>query len=103
MGPHSEFPQALQKPERAERPDGIGNRTQRVALEVNTQPDPMAQRDHGRDGCDERELANLFRAHDAARGLSDEQFASLLGFMEASFEMAVAFAAASAGSNKKAG
>lgn len=42
----------------------------------------------------ERELANIYRASDAARSLSDEQFASLLTFMKASFELAVQFAAA---------
>lgn len=49
----------------------------------------------------ERELANIYRANDAARGLSDEQFASLLTFMKASFEMAVGFATANATAGKK--
>ena len=49
----------------------------------------------------ERELANIYRANDAARGLSDEQFARLLTFMKASFEMAVDFAATGAGKRKK--
>jgi transcriptional regulator with XRE-family HTH domain len=38
----------------------------------------------------ERELANLYRANDAARRLSDAQFARVLRFTEAAFEMAVA-------------
>lgn len=50
----------------------------------------------------ERELANIYRANDAARGLSDEQFATLLAFMKASFEMAVAFATANAGKTPNA-
>ena len=50
----------------------------------------------------ERELANMYRANDAARGLSDEQFAGVLTFMKASFEMAVEFAAANAGKSPKA-
>lgn len=48
----------------------------------------------------ERELANLYRANDAARGLSDEQFAALLAFMKAAFELAVGFAAAGARGGK---
>ncbi|MGZ8202177.1 MAG: helix-turn-helix domain-containing protein [Burkholderiales bacterium] len=39
----------------------------------------------------EREFANLYRANDAARGLSDEQFSEVLKFTRAAFEMAVAF------------
>lgn len=49
----------------------------------------------------ERELANIYRASDAARGLTDAQFASLLAFMKASFEMAVEFASANAGRKQK--
>jgi transcriptional regulator with XRE-family HTH domain len=41
----------------------------------------------------EREFANLYRASDAARRLSDEQFAEVLKFAKAAFEMALAFAA----------
>lgn len=41
----------------------------------------------------EREFANLYRASDAARRLSDEQFAEVLKFTKAAFEMALAFAA----------
>jgi transcriptional regulator with XRE-family HTH domain len=39
----------------------------------------------------EREFANLYRASDVARGLSDEEFAELLKFMQAAFTMALAF------------
>ena len=39
----------------------------------------------------ERELANLYRANDAARKLSDEEFALVLAFVSAAFEMAVSF------------
>ena len=51
----------------------------------------------------ERELANLYRANDGARGLSDEQFATLLTFMKACFEMAVEFAVTNTGRNRKTG
>ena len=39
----------------------------------------------------EREFANLYRANDAARGLSDEDFGEVLEFTRAAFEMAMAF------------
>ena len=39
----------------------------------------------------ERELANLYRACDAARRLSDEDFAAVLDFVKTGFEMAVDF------------
>jgi len=39
----------------------------------------------------ERELANLYRANDAARQLSDADFAEVLGFVRSGFEMAVKF------------
>ncbi len=42
----------------------------------------------------EREFANLYRASDAARRLSDEEFAEVLNFTRAAFEMALAFRAA---------
>ncbi len=42
----------------------------------------------------EREFANLYRASDAARRLSDEEFAQVLNFTRAAFEMALAFRAA---------
>lgn len=51
----------------------------------------------------ERELANIYRANDAARGLSDEQFARVLSLMKTSFEMAIEFAAsADVGKKQKA-
>ena len=42
----------------------------------------------------EREFANLYRASDAARRLSDEEFAEVLNFTRAAFGMALAFRAA---------
>jgi transcriptional regulator with XRE-family HTH domain len=39
----------------------------------------------------EREFANLYRASDAARRLSDEDFAEVLKFTQAAFVMALAF------------
>ncbi|HEY9064740.1 MAG TPA: helix-turn-helix domain-containing protein [Burkholderiaceae bacterium] len=39
----------------------------------------------------EREFANIYRASDAARQLSDEEFAAALKFVRASFESALAF------------
>ncbi len=39
----------------------------------------------------EREFANLYRASDAARRLTDEEFAEVLKFMQAAFSMALAF------------
>ena len=41
----------------------------------------------------EREFANLYRASDAARRLSDDEFADVLNFTRAAFEMALAFRA----------
>ena len=41
----------------------------------------------------EREFANLYRASDAARRLSDDEFADVLKFTRAAFEMALAFRA----------
>lgn len=41
----------------------------------------------------ERELANIYRGHDAARTLSDADFAEVLEFTAAAFAMAVAFRA----------
>lgn len=38
----------------------------------------------------ERELANIYRSNDAARDLGDEEFAEILGFTRAAFEMAMA-------------
>lgn len=39
----------------------------------------------------ERELANIYRGCDAARRLSDQDFAAVLDFVKTGFEMAVAF------------
>jgi transcriptional regulator with XRE-family HTH domain len=39
----------------------------------------------------ERELANIYRGYDAARRLSDEDFAAVLAFVKTGFEMAVDF------------
>jgi len=44
----------------------------------------------------EREFANLYRRNDAARRLSDEEFAAVLNFTGAAFEMALAFRASKA-------
>ncbi|HWH81684.1 MAG TPA: helix-turn-helix transcriptional regulator [Burkholderiaceae bacterium] len=44
----------------------------------------------------EREFANLYRSSDAARGLSDAEFAAALTFVRASFEAALAFRAETA-------
>ena len=41
----------------------------------------------------EREFANVYRGSDAARRLSDEDFAAVLAFVKAAFEMALAFRA----------
>ena len=41
----------------------------------------------------EREFANLYRASDGARRLSDEEFAEVMKFTRAAFEMALAFRA----------
>lgn len=42
-------------------------------------------------GAREREFANLYRAHDAGRALSDEEFAQVLAFVNAAFELALDF------------
>ncbi len=44
----------------------------------------------------EREFANIYRASDEARKLRDEEFAAVLAFTKAAFEMAMAFRAAPA-------
>jgi len=44
----------------------------------------------------ERELANVYRANDAARRLSDAEFAAVLGFVKSGFDMAVSFHQAAA-------
>jgi transcriptional regulator with XRE-family HTH domain len=41
----------------------------------------------------EREFANIYRASDAARGLRDEEFAAVLAFTKAAFDLAMAFRA----------
>jgi len=50
-------------------------------------------------GAREREFANLYRAHDAGRALSDEEFAQMLAFVNAAFELALDFI----GKHKRAG
>lgn len=50
----------------------------------------------------EREFANLYRASDDARRLDDEQFAEVLKFTRAAFEMALSFAAAQARTPRRA-
>jgi transcriptional regulator with XRE-family HTH domain len=40
-------------------------------------------------GAREREFANIYRAHDAGRALTDEQFAQVLAFVNAAFELAL--------------
>jgi transcriptional regulator with XRE-family HTH domain len=49
----------------------------------------------------EREFVNLYRANDAARELSDEDFSAVLGFTKAAFEMAMAFRRGKAGPRKR--
>ena len=49
----------------------------------------------------EREFANLYRASDAARQLSDEEFAAALKFVRASFESALVFRAEVVGKSGK--
>jgi transcriptional regulator with XRE-family HTH domain len=39
----------------------------------------------------EREFANVYRASDAARSLTDEEFAAVLAFVKQAFELALAF------------
>jgi len=51
----------------------------------------------------EREFANIYRASDAARQLSDEEFAAALKFVRASFESALVFRAEVAAKAPKAG
>ncbi|MBC8058459.1 MAG: helix-turn-helix transcriptional regulator [Rhizobiales bacterium] len=50
----------------------------------------------------EREFANLYRASDAARQLSDEEFAAALKFVRASFEAALVFRAETAKAGRSA-
>lgn len=58
-------------------------------------------------GAREREFANVYRAHDRARALSDAEFAQLLAFVNAAFELGLDFlkpprAAAAAAPARKA-
>ncbi|MCK9382281.1 MAG: helix-turn-helix domain-containing protein [Sulfuritalea sp.] len=48
----------------------------------------------------EREFANIYRADDEARSLNDEEFAEVLAFTRAAFEMALAFRGRSAKRSK---
>jgi len=50
----------------------------------------------------EREFANLYRASDAARRLSDEEFGEVLKFVQAAFSMALAFHAVPRKSTREA-
>jgi transcriptional regulator with XRE-family HTH domain len=43
----------------------------------------------------EREFVNIYRGNDAARRLSDDEFAALLAFVAAAFDLALAFRSAS--------
>ena len=49
----------------------------------------------------EREFANLYRANDEVRRLSDEDFAEVLAFVKAAFEMALAFRAGKGSAGKR--
>jgi len=44
----------------------------------------------------EREFANIYRASDAARAMSDDEFAAMLAFTRAAFDLAMAFRAGAA-------
>ena len=44
----------------------------------------------------EREFANIYRASDAARRMSDEEYAAILAFTKAAFDLAMAFRAGAA-------
>jgi len=50
----------------------------------------------------EREFANIYRGNNAARSLSDEEFAALLAFVRAGFELALAFRGANVASRRTA-
>jgi transcriptional regulator with XRE-family HTH domain len=55
-------------------------------------------------GAREREFANIYRAHDAGRKLTDAEFALALAFVNAAFEMALGFLGKARGTAKpKAG
>ena len=51
----------------------------------------------------EREFANIYRGIDAARRLSDEDFAAALAFTRQAFELALAFRGAKAGASRRSG
>ena len=48
----------------------------------------------------EREFANIYRADDAARGLSDKDFAAVLAFTQAAFKLALSLHAQTRGRSK---
>ncbi len=50
----------------------------------------------------EREFANIYRASDAARGLSDEEFAAALAFTRQAFELALVFRGEAPGRRRRA-
>lgn len=49
----------------------------------------------------EREFVNIYRGSDAARRLSDDEFAALLALVRAAFDLALAFRGASAGTGRR--
>ena len=49
----------------------------------------------------EREFANIYRASDAARRLSDEEFTAVLAFTKAAFDLAMTFRSAPVGRARK--
>ncbi len=51
----------------------------------------------------EREFANIYRGSDAARRLSDAEFAAVLAFTRAAFEMALAFRGANPAPARRSG
>jgi len=51
----------------------------------------------------EREFATIYRASDAARTLSDEEFAAVLGFVKQAFNLALAFRSESATPRRRSG
>jgi transcriptional regulator with XRE-family HTH domain len=51
----------------------------------------------------EREFVNIYRGSDAARRLSDAEFAAVLAFTRAAFEMALAFRGGSAAPARRSG
>ena len=50
----------------------------------------------------EREFANIYRGNNTARRLSDDEFAALLAFVRAAFELALAFRGANPASGRAA-